>query len=157
MFIILPQKREDFFMRATWSAVKQLICAAAVFICAAAAFCLTRLPVFAQGKAYELYDSANSSGQSEVTKFPLLHKRALYGRSQGRTRRALPRHPYFLRKRCGRGKLLLLFASFGRSRRFGGQVGQSPYCGECGTDRRGHAAYFRRMLSTAKITEEGIK
>lgn len=61
-------------MRATWSAVKQLICAAAVFICAAAAFCLTRLPVFAQGKAYELYDSANSSGQSEVTKFPLLHK-----------------------------------------------------------------------------------
>lgn len=61
-------------MRAIWSAIKQLFCVAAVVACAAAAFCITRLPVFGQGNAYELYYTANSSAQSEVNSRPLFVK-----------------------------------------------------------------------------------
>lgn len=63
-------------MRAAFSAVKQILCVAAVLACAAVAFCMTRLPVFDRGNAYELYYTANSSAQSEVASCPLTVKLA---------------------------------------------------------------------------------
>lgn len=61
-------------MRKLFRSFVQIACVVGVFLCAFAAFALTRLPAFAQGKNYEVSFNANSSAQAVVTDNPFLVK-----------------------------------------------------------------------------------